>query len=162
MQVSLLPLRTAWVSLAGGSRPKSARPARLDTRNRALGVDVHDQIPADDIQAVRDQAESEVGSAAAVSADLAEPQIARGNSKRRDDSRQDGAKRPLAFDRIVHPINIDACQIADDVARETVGRGCRARARQAAPPERSGYVTERVWLGNTLLGSRGASRRGLP
>ena len=120
---------------------------------------MYDQIPADHVQPVHNQAETEVGSAAAVSADLAQPQVARGNSKRRDDSRQDGAKLTLSVGRIVHPINIDARQIADDVARETVGRAvqheCVGQRR-----ERSGHVTERVQLRNALLGRRAASVKG--
>ena len=109
-------------SVLRGQPAEIAASRAVDTRNRALDVDMHDQIPADHVQPVRNQAETEVGSAATVSADPAQAQVARRNSKRRDDARQDGAKRRLGCGRIVRPINIDACQIADDVSRETVGR----------------------------------------
>jgi hypothetical protein len=92
---------------------------------------MHDQIPADHIEPVRDQAETEVGSAATVSADPAQAQVARRDSKRRDDVRQDGAKCRLGCGRVVHPINIDACQIADDVSGRP-SASCRARARRAS------------------------------
>ena len=116
---------------------------------------MHDQIPADHVQPVHDQAETEVGAAATVPADPAQPQVARRNSKRRDDSRQDGAKRRLGCGRIVHPIDIDACQIADDVSRETVGRAVE-HERVGQRRERSGHVAERVRLGHALLGRRAA------
>ena len=136
-----------------------AASGAVDARNRALDVDVHDQIAANHVQPVRNQAETEVGSAAAVSADLAQPQVARGNSQGRDNSRQDGAKLTLGAGRIVYPIDIDARQIADDVSRETVGRAIE-HERVGQRRERSDHVAERVQLRNALLGRRTASVKG--
>ena len=136
-----------------------AAAAAVDTRHSALGVDMHDQIPADRIQPVRDQAEAEVSAAATVLADPAQAQVARRNSKRRDDLRQDGAKRRPDCGRIVHPINIDVCQIPDDMSRQTVGRAVN-HERVGQRRERSAHVAEPVRLGHTLLGrlAAGAER----
>ena len=133
-----------------------AAAGAVDTRHRTLGVDMHDQIPADHIQPVRDQAKAEVGATATVLADPAQAQVARRNSKRRDDLRQDGAKRRLGCGRIVHPIDIDARQITDDVSRETVGQAVD-HERVGQRRERSGHVAERVRLEHTLLGRLAAS-----
>ena len=118
-----------------------------------------DPVTAGTSARVRDQAEAEVSAAATVLADPAQAQVARRNSKRRDDLRQDGAKRRPGCGRIVHPIDIDACQIADDMSRETVGRAVD-HERVGQRRERSGHVAEPVGLGHTLLGrlAAGAER----
>jgi hypothetical protein len=120
---------------------------------------MHHQIPADHVQPVHNQAEAEVGPAATVSSDPAQAQVARRNPKRRDDSRQDGAKRRPGCGRIVHQINLDACQIADDVSRKTVGRAVQ-HDRVWQRRERNGHVAERVQLENALLWRRAASIKG--
>ena len=142
-----------------GRQPAEIAAAASDSGDRALDVDVHDEVAADDVQPLHDQTETEVGSAARVAADRAQPQVVRSDPKGRHYSGQDGSNRILGTSGIVQPDNIDACEIADDVARKAVGRAVDHQ-RVGQRRQRSRNVVERLPRDGTLLERVAAGREG--